>query len=278
MNYYDRVRKLLFAKAGIALNDYKNSLIDNRLFKLAGSVGYNGPVKDLIGMLERGMYHQEFINAFTTNKTSFFRENAQFEDLRERVLPRLLTDGWGFSIYSCACSTGEEPYSIAITLEYAREKMGAAKSMTKIVATDLDTEVLQTAREGIYVYRHEERHFPSWVQPSKYFKRRIEEHHDKEYFLIKAKESLQNMIDFRQLNLSDDLYPFRQEEFEIIFCRNVLIYFDKENQDKILKKLFRHLKIGGTLYLGHSEHPMGLSDYVKRLGNNIFVKQANLLV
>jgi chemotaxis protein methyltransferase CheR len=94
--------------------------------------------------------------------------------------------------------------------------------------------------------------------------------------LIHVNDDLNRRVTFAQMNLNDSTYPFSDEEFDVVFCRNVLIYFSSEDQNKILKKLFRHLKIGGTLYLGHSESPQDLINYTKRVGQNIFIKQRNI--
>jgi chemotaxis protein methyltransferase CheR len=141
-----------------------------------------------------------------------------------------------------------------------------------IIATDIDTDVLQHAADGIYRYQKSSKEFPDWIKPQKYFKRRVKKGLAGDDILIKVNDELKRMITFAQMNLNDDYYPFPEHQFDVIFCRNVLIYFSVEDQNKILKKLFRHLKIGGTLYIGHSENPHDLINYVKRAGQNIFVK------
>ena len=141
-----------------------------------------------------------------------------------------------------------------------------------IMATDIDTDVLQHAANGIYRFQKSSKEFPDWIKPQKYFKRRVEKNLIGDEIFIKANDNLKDMITFAQMNLSDDHYPFDLHQFDVIFCRNVLIYFSVEDQNTILKKLFMHLKIGGTLYIGHSENPHELINYVKRVGQNIFVK------
>ena len=213
-----------------------------------------------------------FINTFTTNKTHFFREDFHFEDLKTRVLPEFDKLNKEIKMYCSAASTGEEPYSMAMTVREFSSTMRAS-----IIATDIDTDVLQAAANGIYRFQKSSKEFPSWIKPQKYFKRRIQKNLAGDEILIKVNDDLKNMITFGQMNLNDDVYPFDTHQFDVVFCRNVLIYFSIEDQNKILKKLFRTLKIGGTLYIGHSENPHDLINYTKRVGQNIFVKVKDIV-
>jgi len=156
---------------------------------------------------------------------------------------------------------------MAITVKEVNSRMKA-----NIIATDIDTEVLQHAANGIYRFQKSSKEFPDWIKPQKYFKRRVEKNLAGDEILIRANDELKKMITFAQMNLNDDDYPFEIHQFDVVFCRNVLIYFSVEDQNKILKKLFKLLKIGGTLYIGHSENPHDLINYVQRVGQNIFVK------
>jgi chemotaxis protein methyltransferase CheR len=251
-------------------------MIDNRLQKLMREISYSGEHSDLLDLIANGKYQTEFINAFTTNKTSFFREGFHFEDLRSRVLPPLMKENRDIKIYCSASSTGEEPYSIAMTLLQTQKDNRISRANISLLSTDIDTDVLQKAREGIYMFNPHKNDIPSWVKIQSYFKRRVTDNSSSE-FLIKAKDELKRIMHFDQLNLSDENYPFSDGEFDVVFCRNVLIYFTMEDQNKILKKLFRKLKMGGTLYLGHSENPLDLHAYVRRVGHNIFIKEKELL-
>ena len=174
-------------------------------------------------------------------------------------------------IYCCAASTGEEPYSIVMTLENAKESYNYSLFNYSVLATDIDEQVLQTAQNGIYEWNRNENDFPPWINPSKYFKRRAHPSKDGDY-LIKVKETISRKVKYDTMNLMTETYPFQQNEFDVIFCRNVLIYFNQYDQNKILKSLFSKLKIGGTLYLGHSESSLALTPYVERCGQNIFLK------
>jgi len=266
---HERVKKILYSLTGITLAENKDIMITNRLDKLKRNVNFDGDINKLLDSIEHGENVTEFINTFTTNKTHFFREDFHFVDLRDRVLPQFISKE--IKMYCSAASTGEEPYSMAMTVKEVSPNIKAS-----IIATDIDTEVLQTAANGVYRFQKSSKEFPDWIKPQKYFKRRIQKSLIGEEILIKVNDDVKELITFAQMNLNDDNYPFADNQFDVIFCRNVLIYFSSDDQNKILKKLFRHLKIGGTLYIGHSESPHDLINYVKRVGQNIFVKEREI--
>ena len=273
---HEKVKKLLYSLTGITLADNKDIMISNRIDKLKRNCNYNGDVVDLLKSIEQGNHLTEFINSFTTNKTHFFREDFHFLDLKDRVLPMFANSGNKIQMYCSASSTGEEPYSMAMSVFEAKDQLNK-NILASIIATDIDTSVLEYAANGIYRYSKSSKEFPSWIKPQKYFKRRVQKNLAGEEVLIKANDELKKMITFQVMNLNDSTYPFSSNQFDVIFCRNVLIYFSSEDQNKILKKLFKHLKIGGTLYLGHSENPQDLVHYVKRVGQNIFVKEKDII-
>ena len=273
---HNKVKKILYSLTGITLADNKDIMISNRIDKLKRNCRFSGDIMDLLKSIEQGNNVTEFINSFTTNKTHFFREDFHFLDLKNRVLPLLANNGGKIQMYCSASSTGEEPYSMAMTVLKAKEELNKSINAS-IIATDIDTNVLQYAANGIYRYSKSSKEFPDWIRPQNYFKRRVQKNLAGEEVLIKVNEDLKKMITFQIMNLNDNNYPFSKNQFDVIFCRNVLIYFSAEDQNEILKKLFRHLKIGGTLYLGHSENPQDLVNYVKRVGQNIFVKEKEIL-
>lgn len=268
---HERVKKILYSLTGITLAENKDIMIANRLHKLKRDTKYSGDIDNLLDSIEEGSFVMEFINSFTTNKTHFFREEFHFTDLRDRVLPSFANTGNEIKMYCSASSTGEEPYSMAMTVLETQELLGK-RINASILATDIDTNVLQYAANGVYRYSKSSKEFPDWIKPPKYFKRRVKKTLASEEILIKVKPELQKMVSFQVNNLNDSSYPFQKEYFDVVFCRNVLIYFSSEDQNKILKRLFSHLKIGGTLYLGHSENPHDLVNYVDRVGQNIFIK------
>ena len=269
---HKKVKDVLYSLTGITLAENKEIMIANRLEKLKRNTECKDCDLDkLLDEIKNGKYITEFINTFTTNKTHFFREDFHFEDLRDRVLPEFASSGKEIKMYCSASSTGEEPYSMKMTVQEAIETTGK-QIKSSIIATDIDTEVLQYAANGIYRFQKSSKEFPSWIQPSKYFKRRVQKGLAGDEVLIKIKDEFKRGMTFSQMNLSDASYPFNDHSFDVVFCRNVLIYFSIEDQNVILKKLFKLLKIGGTLYLGHSENPQDLINYSKRVGQNIFVK------
>ena len=271
IHLHQKVKDLLYSLTGITLTENKDIMISNRLHKLKRNTGFTGNLDELLDDINEGNNKTEFINAFTTNKTHFFREEFHFTDLKNRVLPEIAKEGRDIKMYCSASSTGEEPYSMAMTVLEAQEEIGK-KINASIIATDIDTNVLQYAANGVYRYSKSSKEFPAWLKPQKYFKKRVQKSLASEEILIKVKSELQKMLTFQVMNLNDEKYPFAEKQFDVVFCRNVLIYFSAQDQEKILFKLFRHLKIGGTLYIGHSESPGKLEQYVKRVGQNIFIK------
>ncbi len=267
---HDKVKIILYSLTGITLTENKDIMITNRLDKLKRNTKFSGTIDKLLDMIQDGEFTTEFINTFTTNKTHFFREDFHFEDLKERVLPSFCNKE--IKMFCSAASTGEEPYSMAITTKEVN-----CNIKTTIVATDIDTEVLQHAANGIYRFQKSSKEFPEWIKPQKYFRKRTQKNLSGDEILIKINDNIKDMITFAQMNLNDTTYPFDDHHFDVIFCRNVLIYFSVEDQNIILKKLFRYLKIGGTIYIGHSENPHELINYVKRVGQNIFVKIKDIL-
>ena len=273
---HERVKKILYSLTGITLADNKDIMISNRIDKLKRNCKFSGDIMDLLKSVEQGNSVTEFINSFTTNKTHFFREDFHFLDLKNRVLPLLANSGGKIQMYCSASSTGEEPYSMAMTVLESKAELNKHIDAS-IIATDIDINVLQYAADGIYRYSKSSKEFPDWIKPQKYFKKRVQKNLSGEEVLIKVNDELKKMITFKVMNLNDSSYPFSKNQFDVIFCRNVLIYFSAEDQNDILKKLFKYLKVGGTLYLGHSENPQDLVHYVKRVGQNIFVKEKEII-
>ena len=266
-NDIKQARTLIYKIAGLYLPSNKDSIIKNRLDKLARDLGIED-YEEFFSALKRGLYKQDFINAFTTNKTDFFREGFHFKDMIDRVLPQRLLNNEPFRVLCAASSTGEEPYSIAATLLFAKE-VYQSTTQVSVQAIDIDTSVLETAKAGKYVVDTHLNPLPDWLELKDYFDISTK---DKHKITMNAKQCLKEILSFKQQNLSDKTYSFGAKEFDVIFCRNVLIYFKVEDQEKILNRLFSYLKIGGTLYLGHSESILGLAHKVDRLGQNIFVK------
>ncbi len=262
---FNNFRSLIYKEAGINLSDLKRALVQSRLtkrIKILGVGTFGDYYRYLISNFDDEKIH--FINAITTNKTDFFRENRHFEFMKETVLPKLESSGRGsIRIWSAGCSTGEEPYSIAMTLREYFEK--TKKPDMKILASDIDTQVLESGREGIYEYEKIRDIDISLLK--KYFIRGSGNNEG----LFKVKDSIKQMIVFRRLNLQDQNYPMKKK-FDIIFCRNVIIYFDKDTQKKIFMKFHDHLKDDGFLFIGHSENITTFTDRFHLIGNTIYRK------
>ena len=269
---FRKIQSYLYELTGIHLeNNSKQTMMKNRLDSLTRNpiFSHAQSVQDILDIASQNTQaRQLFINAFTTNKTDFFREKVHFQDMLDRAMPQLFNSHFRIKIYCAASSTGEEPYSIATTALYAKE-IYRSSSDIEIIATDIDTKVLQLAKEGIFTF-NPKLHLPNWVNMEKYFDTIAENPNGT--LQIQAKPELKSMLKFQNLNLFDEKYPFGKNDFDIIFCRNILIYFKIADQEKILHKLFALLKMGGTFYLGHAEDLLGLKDKVERLGNKTYIK------
>ena len=268
------VQELLHQMCGIHLTNSKQTMTQNRInILLKNSLLHNVTTfEELISAIKTNtQVRQAFINSFTTNKTDLFREAYHFSDMLDRTLIDPLRNNREIKVLCAASSSGEEPYSIAATCIYAKN-LYKSTSPIKITATDIDTNMLDLAKKGEYTLDPQIHKIPEWVELEKYFDvtklGRISQ--------LKVKNSLKSLVTFQQLNLFNKTYPFAANDFDLIFCRNVLIYFESKNQEAILEKLHHVLKVDGTLYLGHSEDVLGLKDRFDKLGNKIFVKKSVL--
>ncbi len=259
-------REIVYKEAGITLNDSKKALLQARLMRRMRALKFNEFSEYYEYLMEN--YEVEkvnFINSITTNKTEFFRESRHFDFMMEQALAGFVDMGRKeIKIWSAGCSTGEEPYTIAITLQEFFENK--TKPALKILATDIDTQVLDKAMEGIYRSDLIE-DIPVEIL-KKYFYRGKAENEG----LFKVKENIKNIITFSRLNLLDNVYPMKGQ-FDIIFCRNVIIYFDKETQKILFKKFSNYLADHGYLFIGHSENISLLSDEFLLIGNTIYKKR-----
>lgn len=260
---FGRVCRFIHKKSGIVLTMNKQNMVYNRLLKRLRECQIDN-FSDYLRMLEReplNVEWQAFVNALTTNLTAFFREQHHFVTLSEFVRTR--RDG-NINIWCAASSTGEEPYSIAMTLSDA---LGSNAVNAKVVASDIDTEVLDKARQG--VYRIEELKSLTAVQRQRYFMKGVGEFEG----YARVKPALRQMIEFRQLNLSDNDWQLKNQ-FDAIFCRNVMIYFDKEMQIKMLERFVPLLKPDGLLFIGHSENLSQLTQSFVIKGQTVYSVQA----
>ncbi|EGT5204793.1 protein-glutamate O-methyltransferase CheR [Cronobacter sakazakii] len=256
--HFRRICQLIYQRAGIVLAEHKRDMVYNRLVRRLRTLGLDdfGRYLSMLEANANSAEWQAFINSLTTNLTAFFREAHHFPVLAEHARKR----SGEYRVWSAAASTGEEPYSIAITLA---DTLGTAPGRWKVYGTDIDTEVLQKAQSGIY--RQEELKTLSPQQMQRYFMRGTGPHQG----LVRVRNELANQIEFASLNLLDTQYNV-PGPFDAIFCRNVMIYFDKETQQEILKRFVPLLKPGGLLFAGHSENFSNLSREFSLRGQTVY--------
>lgn len=248
---YDFLRKLLKERSGLDLSAEKQYLVESRLIPLARKAGLSG-IPDLVQKMKGGgeTLTVEVVEAMTTNETFFFRDKIPFDHLRETVLPAMLqarANRRSLRIWSAACSTGQEPYSIAMCLKERAQELAGWR--IEIVATDLSQEVLEKARSGIYSQFEVQRGLPVQLLV-KYFTQIGE--------LWQISADIRSMVQHRQLNLLQDFSHLGK--FDVIFCRNVLIYFDQETKANIFSRVAKALEPDGMLMLGAAETVVGISD------------------
>ena len=256
---FERVRKLIYDHAGISLSDSKQELVYSRLSRRLRATGISNFTEYLL-LLENNneAEWEEFANSLTTNLTSFFREAHHFPVLAEHL--RTISGKHPISLWCSAASTGEEAFTMAMTVV---ETLGSEASHVKIIATDLDTKVLATARAAMY--------------PEEYIAK-LSDEVVKRFFLrgtgaqsgmVKIRQELRDIVTFRQLNLLGNNWSLRAP-IDVIFCRNVMIYFDKATQLSILKKFVPLLRHNGLLFAGHSESFHHAGEYFKLRGKTVY--------
>lgn len=263
---FDQIRKIVYDRTGINLTDAKREMVYSRLSKRLRQLGLDG-FREYCAIIQEESSNElgNFINSITTNLTSFFREKHHFEYLKQQLVPGIVKEGRPgntIRIWSAGCSTGEEPYSLAITMtETLRNFPGWS---VKILATDLDTAVLEKGRNGIY--GAERVSGLSELVVKKWFSKGSGDNEG----MVRVKPELRQMIMFKQLNLMGE-WPVKQG-VDIIFCRNVVIYFDKPTQTKLFDRFANHLGPQGFIFIGHSESLYQVSDRFDLLGQTIYRK------
>ncbi|AUX72957.1 protein-glutamate O-methyltransferase CheR [Erwinia pyrifoliae] len=256
--HFKRISQLIYQRAGIVLADHKSEMVYNRLVRRLRTLNIND-FGHYLALLEKDTSSAEwqaFINALTTNLTAFFREAHHFPILAAHAARHT----GNYSVWCAAASTGEEPYSIAMTLA---ETAGGEAGKFQIHASDIDTQVLEKALAG--VYRQEELRTLSQPQLQRFFLRGT----GPQEGMVRVRPELTNRVTFSQLNLlaNDWALP---GTFNAIFCRNVMIYFDKETQEKILRRFVPLLKPGGLLFAGHSENFSQISKEFYLRGQTVY--------
>ena len=256
---FERVRALIHQRAGISLADSKQEMVYSRLarrLRATGIVSFQRYLDDLeAGRL--GEEWESFTNALTTNLTSFFREAHHFPLLAEQMKA---AREHPITIWCSASSTGEEPYSIAMT---ACEAFNTLSPPVQIVATDIDTNVLSVGANGVYSIDRLDKMAPERAR--RFFLRGKGEQEG----LVRVRPELRQLVTFKQLNLLSDKWPLTGQ-FDVIFCRNVMIYFDKATQRKILARFVPLMKPHALLFAGHSENFLYVSESLKLRGKTVY--------
>jgi len=267
---FDFIRTLVYERSRINLGADKRELVSARLGKRlrATQTADIGEYCDLLRSPGAGEELSHLIDVISTNHTFFFRENAHFDFVRSVAVPEMLarsrTERWPrFHAWSAACSSGEEPYSLAITLA---ESLAGTSWPWQIEATDISHRILDRAAAGIY------RDDVVQKMPAATVRQYFQKGHGPQAGNYRVRRELMAGVRFHQLNLLEGEPP-ATEPFQIVFCRNVMIYFDRPTQERLVGKFFKYLKPGGHLFIGHSESLQWVTHSFKTLAPTIYWKE-----
>jgi chemotaxis protein methyltransferase CheR len=257
---FRRVCRMIHERAGIHLGAHKRDMVYSRLVRRLRANGIERFSDYLDTVDDGGDEVQQFVNALTTNLTSFFREAHHFP-LLAKQLQAARADGQPLRIWCCAASTGEEPYSLAIT---ACEAFDTLAPPVRILATDIDTAVLQSAARGVYPLERIDGIEPA--RRRRFFQRGTGANAG----LCRVRPELRALVEFRPLNLLDRDYGLKHGAYLAVFCRNVMIYFDKPTQYAVLQRIVPLLSDQGRLYAGHSESFNHAADLISSCGRTVY--------
>lgn len=259
---FEHYRQLIYRTVGISLTPQKKQLLMTRLNKRMHQLGLQS-YRDYRELILRDRSGQEMVlllNAVSTNKTDFFRERGHFDYLASQVYPRLSRQPH-VRIWSAACSSGEEPYTIAMTLMEAFGSNLGSRDV-KILATDISTKVLDHGEQGIYT---DQVLAPVPPELRRKYTHPVSYQGEQRFQVI---DPLRSLIRFRRLNLMED-FPLRTR-FDFIMCRNVMIYFDKPTQERLVNRLAEYIEPGGHLFVGHSESLIGIQTSLRYVQSSIY--------
>ncbi|HEV8515518.1 MAG TPA: CheR family methyltransferase [Cyclobacteriaceae bacterium] len=251
---------------GIKLPESKKSMLESRLNKKVKSLGLSS-YKEFLDFIfsEEGKKEELFnvIDLITTNKTDFFREAAHFQFLTSAFLPEYKNElgRSNLKIWSAGCSTGEEPYTIIMAMEEYKKKN--PDTTYSLLASDVSIRVIQTAHQAVYEI---EKIDPVPIDLKRNYFLRSKANPK----LVRVKPQFRNKLQFKRINFMDSNYGLMKSDFDVIFCRNVLIYFDKATQERVILKFCSHLKPGGLLFLGHSESIIGMNLPLKQIRPTVY--------
>ena len=269
---FHRLAEFIEGYSGIRMPPTKITMVEGRLRRRVRETGAGSLAQYCHRLFEEGELETEaihLIDAVTTNKTEFFREAEHFQYLAETALPSLFRDRPGAAavkLWSAACSTGAEPYTLAMVLAEYAQHLGRPLRVS-IVGTDLSTEVLRIAAQGIYPEA------AVMSVPVEMRRRYLLRSRNPSRGLVRVVPGLRGWMQFGRLNFMASEYPL-PHDFDVIFCRNVLIYFDKPTQHAVLNRLAQHLRPGGYLFLGHSESLAGMQLPLTVVANTVFRRAA----
>ena len=267
---FNKIAQFMEDNVGIKMPESKKLMIQARLssrLKALQFSNFNQYINYVFANHKDGQEEMILmIDALTTNLTHFFRENSHFEYLTSSVLPEFHSQGFRrLDIWSAGCSSGEEPYTLSIVMNEFLRTHPQFFSDFKILATDISTKVLSKAMNAVYAMSSVDK--LSYEMKKRYFLRSC----NKEKALVRVKENIRNSVTFQRLNFMDKDYSICGMK-NIIFCRNVLIYFDKPTQEAVVRKLVNQLVPGGYLFLGHSETIFGMNLPLKNMAPTVFKK------
>ena len=262
---FEQFRALIYHECGISLDDSKKPLLVTRLSKRLRTLELDSfqSYYDRVAGETDGEEFTRLLDLVSTNKTDFFREPKHFDFLREQIIPTLQSTR-RVRIWSSASSSGEEPYTIAMTLYDSVPDPD--RWDFKILASDISTRVLAKAASGIYELERVRELLPDLVE------RHFLKGKGERAGMIKVKPYLSEMVRYRRINLMDETFPIKNH-LDLIFCRNVMIYFDRPTQTQLVNKFYRYLKPGGYLFIGHSENILNLDQPFKAVAPTIYRKE-----
>ncbi len=253
---FKAVQRLIYEHAGIRLSDAKHDMVYSRIIRRLRATGLSSFSQYLTLIESDAGEWESFVNSLTTNLTAFFREEYHFPILAELLRRKA---GRPIRIWCSAASTGEEPYSLAMT---ALDVLGGQADKVEIIATDIDTSVLARAEAGVYAAERIEKIEPRY---QRYFLRGTGSRSG----FVRVKPEVQQLVSFRQLNLLSPDWPL-EGEFDALFCRNVLIYFDKDTQRRVLERFVPYMTPDALLFVGHSESLLHLGDLFRLRGKTVY--------
>jgi len=273
---FAKFQQLIYREAGIWLADHKQALLSGRLARRLRLLGLGSMSQYLELVSQPDQQHERavMIDCITTNETRFFREARHFDFLSQHVFPRWQQEtaagerSTRVRIWSAGCSSGEEPYSLAmLLLKHFPQETGWD---LEVLATDISTRVLEKARQAVYPIEKMK------DIPAEYLRAYMLKGRGEHKGVMKVSPELHRIVRFARVNLHADSYPV-VGLFDLIFCRNVLIYFDQESKEKVIDGIVRHLSPTGLLFVGHSEHLGGIAPSLKTVAPTIHVLAGNAL-